>query len=107
MQTSAVDELPAQSSLNTPDLPPHAQVIQMATAYWLSRAVYVAAQLGIADLLKDEPQDAEVLAAATGTHAAALRRVLRSLASVGVLRTDAQGRFSLTSLGAALQSGAP
>ena len=31
----------------------------------------------------------------------ALRRVLRSLASVGLFRTDAQGRFSLTPLGAA------
>jgi hypothetical protein len=79
----------------------------MATAYWVSRAVYVAAQLGIADLLKDEPQDAEALAAATGTYAPALGRVLRSLASVGLFRTDAQGRFSLTPLGATLQSDAP
>ena len=33
--------------------------------------------------------------------------MLRSLASVGLFRTDAQGRFSLTPLGAALQSDAP
>jgi hypothetical protein len=79
----------------------------MATAYWVSRAVYVAAQLGIADLLKDEAQDAEALAAATGTYAPALRRVLRSLASVGLFRTDARGRFSLTPHGATLQSDAP
>jgi hypothetical protein len=65
----------------------------MATGYWVSRAVYVVAQLGIADLLKEEAQDAEALATATGTYAPALRRVLRSLASVGLFRTDAQGRF--------------
>ena len=88
-------------------VPPHAQVIRMATAYWLSRAVYAAARLGIADLLKDEPRAAEDLAAATGTSAPALRRVLRALASVGVFRTDEQGRFALTPLGAALQSDAP
>jgi ubiquinone/menaquinone biosynthesis C-methylase UbiE len=79
----------------------------MATAYWVSRAIYVAAHLGIADLLKDEARDAEALAAATGTHAPALRRLLRSLASVGLFGTDAQGRFSLTPLGTALQSDAP
>jgi SAM-dependent methyltransferase len=79
----------------------------MATGYWVSRAVYVAAHLGIADLLKDEAQDAETLAAATGTYAPALRRVLRSLASVGLLTTDARSRFSLTRLGATLQSDAP
>ena len=107
MQTRVVDGVSAETSLNTPHVPPHAQVIQMATAYWVSRAVYVAAQLGIADLLKDEPQDAEALAAATGTYAPALRRVLRSLASVGLFATDGQGRFSLTPLGATLQSDAP
>ena len=107
MQTSVVGRLPAETATDTPQLPPHAQVIQMATAYWVSRALYVAAQLGIADLLKDAAQDAEALASATGTHAPALRRVLRSLASVGLFKTDAQGRFSLTPLGAVLQSDAP
>jgi SAM-dependent methyltransferase len=69
--------------------------------------VYAAARLGIADLLKDGPRAADDLAAATGTHAPALRRVLRALASVGVFGTDEQGRFALTPLGAALQSDAP
>jgi ubiquinone/menaquinone biosynthesis C-methylase UbiE len=101
MQADTLDRL------STPQVPVHAQVIQMATAYWVSRAIYVAAQLGIADLLKDGPRDAEALAAATGTYAPAVGRVLRSLASVGLFKSDAQGRFSLTPLGAALQSDAP
>ncbi len=103
MQTDAVATPPAA----TQGPPPHAQVIRMATAYWVSRAVYVAARLGIADHLKDGSRDAEQLAAATGTHAPTLRRVLRALASVGLFRTDEQGRFALTPLGAALQSDAP
>ena len=44
--------------------------------------LYVAAKLGIADLLTDGPQHIDELAAATGTQAAALFRVLRALASV-------------------------
>jgi len=102
MQADTVD-----TPLAAPQVPPHAQVIRMATAYWVSRAVYAVARLGIADLLKDEPRDAEHLAAATDTHAPTLRRVMRSLASVGLFRTDEQDRFALTTLGAALQSDAP
>lgn len=107
MKTDTLDSLSADTPAATPQVPPHVQVIQMATAYWVSRAIYVAAQLGIADLLKDGPQDAEALAVATGTYAPALGRVLRSLAGVGLFRTDAQGRFCLTPLGAVLQSDAP
>jgi hypothetical protein len=107
VQTETIDRESADATPATLELALHAQVIQMATAYWVSRAVYVAAQLGVADLLKDEAQDAEALATATGTNAPVLRRVLRSLASVGLFTTDAQGRFSLTPLGAALQSDAP
>ena len=32
-------------------LPPHAVLIQMGTAQWVSRILYVAAQLGLADRL--------------------------------------------------------
>ena len=39
-----------------PSTPPHIQVIQMATAYWLSRLVYTAAKLGVPDLLADGPR---------------------------------------------------
>ena len=31
--------------------PPHMQVIQMAMGYWVSRIVWVAAKLGLADRL--------------------------------------------------------
>jgi hypothetical protein len=102
MQTTTVDATPA-----APQLPPHVQVIRMATGYWISRAVYAVAALGIADVLKDGAKPAEEIAAATGTHPSALRRALRTLASVGLFSTDSQGRFSLTPLGASLQSDAP
>jgi SAM-dependent methyltransferase len=111
MQTDTATRQPADAArapaTATPDLPPHAQVIQMATGYWISRAVYVAAELGIADVLKDGAKSAQEIATETGTHAPALRRVLRSLASVGLFRTESDGRFSLTPLGASLQSNAP
>jgi hypothetical protein len=87
--------------------PPHVQVIQMASAYWLSRAVYAVARLGIADLLADGPVAVDQLAQATGTHAPTLRRVLRTLAAQGLFKTDEQGRFALAPLGDTLRSDAP
>jgi SAM-dependent methyltransferase len=88
-------------------LPPHAQLIQIGLSNWTSRAIYAAAALNIADRLADGPCDVDALAQITGTYAPALRRLLRALASMGVLQSDAEGRYALTPLGEALQSDAP
>ena len=62
---------------------------------------------GIADLLRDGPRDSEALARETATHAPSLHRVLRALASVGVLHEGDDGRFALTAIGECLRSDAP
>jgi hypothetical protein len=92
---------------NAEALPPHVQLIQMATAFWVSRLLYVAAKLDLADHLADGPKSASALAGPTDTDAPSLYRVMRTLASLGVLTEDDQRRFALTPLGAALKSGAP
>jgi orsellinic acid C2-O-methyltransferase len=86
-------------------LPPPTVLYQLASAHYLSQALYVAAHLGIADLLADGPQTHHTLAAETATHAPSLRRVLRLLASAGVFAEDADGRFELTPVGSLLRSG--
>ena len=87
--------------------PPHAQLIQMGMSHWLSHIVYVAAKLGVADHLAKGPLSADDLAKPTGTHAPSLYRLLRTLASLGIVTEDASNRFALTPLGEALKSGAP
>lgn len=87
--------------------PAHAQLIQMGTAYWVSRLVHLAAELGLADQLATGPLTADELAGRTKTHAPALYRVLRSLASLGLFTEDNSKRFSLTTVGEALKTGAP
>ena len=84
---------------------PH-PLLQIATGFWASRALYIAAKLGIADQLADGPESAEGLASACGVHAGSLHRVLRALASLGVFAEDAQGRFIQTSLSLGMRSGA-
>lgn len=91
-----------------PDSPPaHAQLIQMATGYWVSRLVHLAAELAIADHLAAGPLSADELAARTQMHAPTLYRALRSLASLGLFTENASRQFALTPLGAALKTGAP
>jgi hypothetical protein len=80
---------------------------QMLTGYWTTQAVYVAAKLGLANLLAQAPRSAEDLAKTTGTHAPSLYRLLRALASLGVFSDDGTGRFVLTPLGQCLRSDVP
>ncbi len=73
-------------------------LFEMATAYWVSQAIYVAAKLGIADLLRDRPQSCAALAASTGSDAPSLFRLMRSLSSVGIFSHLGGGRFALSQL---------
>jgi hypothetical protein len=88
-------------------LPPHAQLIQMGTASWVSATVYAAAKLGLADHLAAGPRSAAELAGATRTHAPSLHRLMRTLAGLGILTERDGQQFALTSLGDALKTDAP
>src|SRR5579872_2168904 len=99
--------MPETAPAKTGTVPPQAQLIQMATAYWVSRLLYVAAQLNLADCVAERPRTAEDLAQSTATHAPSLYRVMRTLATLGLFMEDAAHRFSLTPLGEALKTGAP
>jgi len=87
--------------------PPHVQMLQMISAFWLSRSIYAAAKLGLADLVRERPRTVAELADATETHAQSLHRLLRALASAGVFAEDEAGRFQTTPLAATLERDAP
>ena len=91
----------------TADETPRAVMQQMIYGFAFPPMLYVAAKLGIADLLADGPQPIDVLAAATGTQAASLYRVLRALASRGVFMQDERQRFALTPRAALLRTNVP
>ena len=81
-------------------------MLQIISGFWISRAVYVIAKLGIPDILKSSPKTADQLAAATNTHAPSLYRVLRALASVGILTAEGNS-FDLTPVSETLVTDAP
>jgi SAM-dependent methyltransferase len=95
------------SGIAIADFSPSAAMRQIMTGFRVSRATYVAAKLGIADLLKDGPKSSDELAQRTNTHALSLYRVMRALVSVGVFGQDEQGRFTLTPVAATLRSDVP
>jgi hypothetical protein len=77
---------------------------QLSIGFWISKAIAVAAELGIADHLTHGSKTIEELAPAVGAHPGALYRLLRSIASVGVFAEEGPGRFTLTPLAALLRS---
>jgi hypothetical protein len=88
-------------------LPPHAQLIQMATASWVAAVVYAAAKLGLADHLSGGPRSAAELTRTMELHAPSLHRLMRTLAGLGILTEQDGQRFALTALGEALRTNAP
>ena len=92
--------------MNQTELPPHAHLMQFILGKWISKPIYVAAELGIADLLSEGPKSIDALADATNTHAASLNRVLRGLACVGIFAEVSERHFGLTPMAECLQTGA-
>lgn len=82
-------------------------MLQIIGNFWISRAVYVIAKLGIPDLLTSGPRTAGELAQSTQTHEPSLYRLLRALTSVGVLKSAPEGRFALTPASQTLVTDAP
>lgn len=98
----ATNPQPAESSL-----PPQAVLYHLAIGHYVSRALNLAARLGIADLVKDGPRPVHELADATATHVASLQRVLRLLVSVGIFEERTAGTFGLTRVGEFLRGDVP
>src|SRR5579864_2010540 len=86
---------------------PEVALFQMLNGARVAQAVYVAAKLGIADLVRDGPKTAAELARSTGTHAPSMYRLLRGLASLGLFAEDADQSFRLTPLADLLRSDRP
>src|SRR4051812_3927879 len=67
------------------------KLMQVTNAFLVSRCLYVAAELGVADHISDAPQTSEALAKATRSHGGALHRVLGVVASHGMFEGKGGG----------------
>lgn len=97
--------LPMLTSAGSPTEPP--PLFQLASGYWISQAIYVAAKLGIADVLKHGAKSSNEIAIDTGADDNSISRLMRALSAVGVFRMNGDKTFAITDLGKPLQSGVP
>jgi len=81
-------------------------VFQMATGYWVSQSIYVAAKLAIPDAIGSSLKSCPEIAAAIGANEHALFRLLRALCSIGIC-AERNDKFGLTSQGRLLQNDVP
>jgi hypothetical protein len=72
---------------------PSATLGQMLAGYQVTQLIYVAAKLGLADILADGPKSSAELASIVGAESGTLQRLLRALACIGVFKQIEGGRF--------------
>ncbi len=87
--------------------PAQRQLMAMITSFWAARAIYAAASLGVADLLKDGRRSAAEMAETLAVNSDGLHRLLRALTFVGIFDLDERGGFGLTEMGQYLRSDLP
>jgi hypothetical protein len=83
-----------------------AEMLSLLNACLTTQALHVAARLGIADELSTGARTVADISAAVGAQPDALDRLMRMLASVGVLSVSEDRTFRLTALGETLRSDA-
>ncbi|HEX4419908.1 MAG TPA: methyltransferase [Kofleriaceae bacterium] len=86
---------------------PSEVLLDMIHGYQASQMVYVAAKLGIADILKHGPMSAKEVACAVAADEAQMFRFLRGLVEHRVLTRNSDGRFALTEIGEVLRTDRP
>src|SRR5438477_10409052 len=78
--------------------------MNLTAGKWVSQAIAVAAELGIADLLKKDTKTAAQIARSASASEDGVYRLLRALGSVGLFAETGNRRFRLTPLGKLLRT---
>ncbi|MFN3727221.1 MAG: methyltransferase [Allosphingosinicella sp.] len=91
---------------HTPANPVEA-LIGLASGLWVSRALWAAARLGIADAVDPEPTPLAAIAERSGAHLGNLRRLMNALVSIGLFRAEGEDRYGHGDLSPFLRSDHP
>lgn len=78
------------------------KLLDLIQSHRVTAVIYVAARLGLAELLRDGAQTVDELAHATRADRDALARLLVALSTVGICSRVGEHHYSLTELGAGL-----
>src|SRR5579862_9546709 len=98
----------SEATAMAPSVPAaHEQIYGIILGYWQSRALAVAAELELADLLVEGPLSVDALAVKSKTDPSSLFRLLRALASIGVFRRASPRVFCNTPASECLRKSVP
>jgi hypothetical protein len=78
------------------------RLFDLIQSHRVTAVIYVAAKLGLAELLRDGPQTPGALAKATGADERSLGRLLTALSTIGLCSRTGEGGYALTEVGACL-----
>jgi hypothetical protein len=81
--------------------------LEMVTAMWSAQALSVAATLGVADFMGEDPVSVDELARDVKANPDALYRLMRALSNHDVFEEHSGRRFRLTALGRCLRTDSP
>jgi len=82
------------------------RLFDLIQSHRVTAVIYVAARLGLAELLSYGPQTSAKLAKATGADERSLRRLLIALSTIGICSRTGEDSYALTEVGACLDSAA-
>src|SRR5713226_6527486 len=85
-----------------PSTKPILKLLDLIQSHRVTAVIYVAAKLGIPELLRDGPLSVNELAKSTGADKQALNRLLVALSTIGICAAAGEDRYSLTELGTVL-----
>ncbi|NOX87296.1 MAG: methyltransferase domain-containing protein [Chlorobi bacterium] len=86
-------------------VPPGVAVFEKATSIWMSKALGVACELNLADMIGDGEMSIDELARKSGTNPVALYRMMRLLAGECVFRETGDRVFANTRMSKAMMEG--
>ena len=78
------------------------RLFDLIQSHRVTAVIYVAARLGIAELLRDGPRPLGELAKATGADERSLGRLLTALSTIGLCKGTGEDSYALTEMGAGL-----
>ncbi|MFN2413147.1 MAG: methyltransferase, partial [Pyrinomonadaceae bacterium] len=87
--------------------PPQAIIMQLSMGAMVTQAIFVAAKLGIADILGHGEKHIDAISRDAGAHSPSLYRILRSLASLGVFNETQPRKFANTPISEVLRADIP
>ncbi len=87
--------------------PPQATILDIIAGFWLSRALFLAAKLKLADVIGDSPISLAALAAKINARSEPLSRLMRALTTNGIFHEETDGTYRQTNLSEVLRTGRP